>query len=232
MDRPNLRPVPSRPPGSVQPSDALRHVAAELPGLDQSAVAALALVDLAGRTRAEAAVEGGVAPGDLGPALARARTALRRALHPLPGSGWCGRAERLLSDRLDGELDPRGDKVLDVHLDNCPRCVDHDRRLAQAQDGLVQRFVEAYGLDAPAEPAAADAPVLRVVEEETAPPPGANSPPAEPPATREPGARPLFSSVADAGGRVWVSAAGLAVALTILSVLIVILGALGASITF
>jgi hypothetical protein len=31
---------------------------------------------------------------------------------------------------------------------------------------------------------------------------------------------------------VWVSAAGLAVALTILSVLVVILGALGASITF
>ena len=36
--------------------------------------------------------------------LARARKALRRTLAALPGSGWCERAERLISDRIDGAL--------------------------------------------------------------------------------------------------------------------------------
>ena len=196
-------------------------------------VAALALVDLAGRTRAEAAAEAGLAPADLATALAAGRTALRRALHPLPGSGWCARAERLLSDRIDGELDDRGGRVLDTHLDNCPRCVEHDRRLAQAQDGLITRFVAAHGLATAPEPSTGHAPELHVVEPVTEQvPETAAEPEPEPPAARGSHSAPLFSSVVDAGGRIWISAAGLAVALVFLSVLIVILGALGASINF
>ena len=86
-----LRPVPSRPPGPVDPAEAVRHVAAELPALDALAAAALALVDLAGQNRASVASERELSPEELGLALARARTALRRAMHPLPGSGWCAR---------------------------------------------------------------------------------------------------------------------------------------------
>jgi hypothetical protein len=213
MDRPKLRPVPSRPPGPVSRADALAHVAGELPDLDAGAAATLALVDLAGLSRSEAEVD----PD----ALARARTALRRALHPLPGSGWCSRAERLLSDRLDDALDDRGGRVLDAHLANCERCVEHDRRLAQAQAGLVARFVEVHGLAEPADPTAP--PELRVVED---------SPPVAPARAPAPAAAPKVSPVADAGGTIWIGAAGAAVALTILSILIVILGALGASVHF
>ena len=232
MDRPNLRPVPSRPPGRVDPSDAREHVAAELPGLDEHAVAALALVELAGRTHAAAAAEAELPPAELATALAAARTALRRALHPLPGSGWCGRAERLLSDRIDGELGAHGDKLLDVHIDNCPRCVEHDLRLAQARDGLMRRFVEAHDTAAAVAEVVAPAPVLQVVVEEPETGPVAEVPETAPPATKEPRSAPVLSSVAEAGGLAWISAAGLAVALTILSVLIVILGILGASINF
>ena len=58
-------------------------------------------------------------------------------MFPLPGSGWCERAERLISDRLDGALDTRDEARLDVHLRNCPRCVEHERRLVQATDALL-----------------------------------------------------------------------------------------------
>ncbi len=234
MEQPRLRPVPSRPPGPVDPDAAREHVALELPGLAPGPVAALALVDVAGETRAAAAEAAGLTPAELAAALAQARTALRRALHPLPGSGWCGRAERLLSDRRDSELDDRGTRVLDGHLANCPRCVEHDRRLSQARDGLVDRFVAEHIVDEPAlpSPEPANAPViapappeLHVVEAASEPVAAAPEPVAAPKAR-------VLSSVADAGGHAWVSAAGLAVALTILSVLIVILGALGASITF
>ena len=56
------------------------------------------------------------------------------------GRGWCLRAESLLSDRLDDVLDDAGAVRLDVHLRNCPRCVDHERRLIQAQNALVAEF--------------------------------------------------------------------------------------------
>jgi hypothetical protein len=150
-----------------------------LPGLDESAALALALATLAGRSREEIAGEVG---GNVGEAIARGRKALRRSLFPLPGSGWCERAERLISDRMDGELVPPGDARLEVHLRNCGRCVEHERRLAQATDSLVASFVERHPAPVPGtapeskpEQAAPAAP-LRVVE----PPSGrAESPPEE-----------------------------------------------------
>jgi hypothetical protein len=148
-----LRPVPRHPAGPVEPGPAADHVAARLPQLDPLPRDALALVTLSGRTREEAAARLEVSPEELALALARARKELRRSLWPLPGSGWCERAERLVSDRLDGPLDDIGAARLGVHLRNCPRCVDHERRLVQAIDGLVA------GLAGEPEPARAPAPV-------------------------------------------------------------------------
>jgi hypothetical protein len=135
-----LRPVPVAPPTPVDPERAARHVSALLPRLPEVQAKALALVVLAGRTRAEAARDAGVEEGELGRALGFARSALRRSLVPLEGSGWCRRAEGLVSDRLDDALDARGVARLEVHLRNCPRCVEHERRLVQAQNGLVSAF--------------------------------------------------------------------------------------------
>jgi hypothetical protein len=143
MERASLRPVPQRPARPVDPRAALAHVEAKLPDLDDAARQALALVDLAGRTRPQLRAETGIAADELADALARARKALRRAAFPLPGSGWCERAERLLSDQLDGELPDPGPRRLAVHLANCDRCVEHERRLWQARDQLVASFDEA-----------------------------------------------------------------------------------------
>jgi anti-sigma factor RsiW len=74
---------------------------------------------------------------DLSEALARARKELRRTVASLGGSGWCERSERLISDRIDGALADGDVRRLDVHLRNCPRCVEHERRLVQATDALV-----------------------------------------------------------------------------------------------
>jgi anti-sigma factor RsiW len=79
----------------------------------------------------------GIAEEELADSLARARKELRRTLAPLPGTGWCERSERLISDRIDGPLAERDEARLDVHLRNCPRCVEHERRLVQATDALV-----------------------------------------------------------------------------------------------
>ena len=149
MERASLRPVPQRPSGPVEPAEALAHVEATLPGLDDAARQALALVDLVGRTRPQVLAETGIAESDLAEALARARKALRRAAFPLPGSGWCERAERLLSDELDGQLADPGPRRLAAHLANCDRCVEHERRLWQARDQLVAGF-EASRAAAPA----------------------------------------------------------------------------------
>jgi hypothetical protein len=151
MEHAPLRPVPTRPAGPVHPGSALGAVRAALPALDEPEASALALVALAGRPRAEAAIELGVGADELAEALAAARKALRRTLQPLTASGWCERAERLISDRLDGELDERGAARLDVHLRNCARCVEHERRLVQATDALT--------LDAAGAPAAPLSPV-------------------------------------------------------------------------
>jgi hypothetical protein len=166
MERAPLRPVPSRPQGPVDPDRAAGHVSAELPGLDGQAARALALVALVGRPRGEVAVERGVSPNELGELLRRARKELRRSLTPLAGSGWCERAERLISDRMDGGLEPPGPARLEAHLRNCSRCVEHERRLTQATDALVASFAERHGVPQPAEEAAEETgpPALEVVE--------------------------------------------------------------------
>ena len=140
MERAALRLVPHRPSAPVDPAAALAHVGDTLPDLDEAARQAVALVDLVGRTRPEVCAETGVGEAELADALARARKALRRAAFPLPGSGWCERAERLLSDELDGALEDPGPRRLAAHLGNCDRCVEHERRLWQARDQLVLSF--------------------------------------------------------------------------------------------
>jgi Putative zinc-finger len=180
MERASLRPVPQRPSGPVDPAAALAHVGDRLPGLDEAALQALSLVDLVGRTRPEVCAETGIADAELADTLARARKALRRAAVPLPGSGWCERAERLLSDELDGALDEPGPRRLAAHLANCDRCVEHERRLWQARDQLVISFEESRAPAPVPAPEIVDEPdpepvevpdpePLRLVE---APPPG------------------------------------------------------------
>jgi Putative zinc-finger len=150
MQPAHLRPVPSRLAAPGEPGPAASHVAASLPGVSEGHARALSLMALAGRTREEAAAETGASPEELSASLAAARKALRRTLGPLSGSGWCERAERLISDRLDGELGDRDAARLDVHLRNCPRCVEHERKLVQATDALVASFAGAAVEPAPA----------------------------------------------------------------------------------
>src|SRR4051812_35192172 len=98
-----------------------------------------------------------------GQLLYEARKALRRSIFPLSASGWCERAERLLSDRIDGALVPPGPARLDVHLRNCERCVDHERRLSQAREKLVRQFIDLHPESAGAGPADRPVAALRVV---------------------------------------------------------------------
>jgi hypothetical protein len=112
-------------------------VATALPGLDERERTALALVALAGTARPAVAQRLGIGEAELSQSLARGRKELRRTVAALPGSGWCERAEGLISDRIDGALAERDEARLDVHLRNCPRCVEHERRLVQATDALV-----------------------------------------------------------------------------------------------
>ena len=137
MEHAPLRPVPARPPGPVDPATAVREVGSWLPALDPLAAEALALVVLAERPRAEVAVSLEVSAEELGRQVAAARKELRQTLVTLGGSGWCERAEGLISDRLDGVLAGTDVRRLDVHLRNCGRCVEHERRLVQATDALV-----------------------------------------------------------------------------------------------
>jgi hypothetical protein len=121
----------------VDPATALREVGSWLPGLDPPAARALALVVLAERPRAEVATLLDLPEDELGKLLAAARKELRQTMVVLGGSGWCERAEGLISDRLDGPLADTDARRLDVHLRNCGRCVEHERRLVQATDALV-----------------------------------------------------------------------------------------------
>src|SRR4051794_1040891 len=162
MEGTPLRSVPARPPGSIEPAEALAHVEARLPDLDPVAREALLLVALVGRSRAEAAEALGIETAQVADGLASARKALRRTLEPLPADGWCERAERLISDRLDGELTASGAARLDAHLRGCERCETHERRLIQAHTQLVP--ARAGGRVAAATPP----PSLRVVEPELA----------------------------------------------------------------
>ena len=137
MDRAPLRPVPARPAGPVDPAAAIREVARALPALTPIEARAFALVALADRPRPQVAGVLGIEEQELGELLAVARKELRRTITPLAGSGWCERAEGLISDRLDGAPPERDARRLDVHLRNCPRCVEHERRLVQATDALL-----------------------------------------------------------------------------------------------
>jgi hypothetical protein len=137
MERAPLRPVPARPAGPVDPAAAIREVAAALPMLAPLEARALALVALADRPRPQVADLLGIEEQRLGALLAAARKELRQTVTPLRGSGWCERAEDLISDRLDGAVLDRDARRLDVHLRNCPRCVEHERRLVQATDALL-----------------------------------------------------------------------------------------------
>ena len=137
MERAPLRPVPARPAGPVDPAAAIREVARALPALTPIEARALALVALADRPRPQVAGVLGIEEQELGELLAVARKELRRTITPLAGSGWCERAEGLISDRLDGAPPERDARRLDVHLRNCPRCVEHERRLVQATDALL-----------------------------------------------------------------------------------------------
>jgi hypothetical protein len=137
MEHAPLRPVPARPAGPVDPATAVREVGAWLPTSPPLAAEALALVVLSERPRAEVAGSLGVSEEELARVLAAARKELRQTVVTLGGSGWCERAEGLISDRLDGILAGRDTRRLDVHLRNCPRCVEHERRLVQATDALV-----------------------------------------------------------------------------------------------
>jgi hypothetical protein len=116
---------------------ALREVRSWLPALDPPAARALALVVLAERPRAEVAMLLDISEHELRRELAAARKELRQTLVTLGGGGWCERAEGLISDRLDGVLADTDVRRLDVHLRNCSRCVEHERRLVQATDALV-----------------------------------------------------------------------------------------------
>jgi Putative zinc-finger len=137
MEHAPLRPVPARPAGPIDPATAIREVGAWLPTVTPAAARAFALVVLAERPRPEAAASLGVSEGELGELLASARKELRQGIVTLGGSGWCERAEGLISDRLDGALAEGDVRRLDVHLRNCARCVEHERRLVQATDAVV-----------------------------------------------------------------------------------------------
>jgi hypothetical protein len=174
MEQASLRPVPLRPPGPVDPAEASAHVISALPALDEPAARALALVEIAGRSRDQVAGDIEFTPEALATALTRARKELRRTIFPLSASGWCERAETLISDRIDGVLTPPGPARLEAHLRNCDRCVEHDRRLAQARDTLVRDFIDAHPHAEIEKPAA-----LRVVSPQISAVP-------EPPPEREP----------------------------------------------
>ena len=188
MEHAPLRPVPARPAGPVERATAVRELSAWLPELPASAVQALALVALGERPRPEVAATLGVSEPELGELLAAARKELRQTIVVLGGSGWCERAEGLISDRLDGVLAERNVRRLDVHLRNCPRCVEHERRLVQATDALiggVGGFARSPG------PSAEPPPLVEApLEEDSGEEGDTTAAPAEPDAATAPAAAP------------------------------------------
>jgi putative zinc finger protein len=242
MERASLRPVPQRPSGPVDPAEALAHVEGTLPALDDPARRVLALVDLVGRTRPEVVAETGISELDLAESLARARKALRRAAAPLPGSGWCERAERMLSDELDGVLADPGPRRLAAHLANCDRCVEHERRLWQARDQLVLTFDAARAPEPVPEIAAAPDPEpielpdpeLRLVEvpaPEVPPTPGAPEPAEPEPAEPEPAEPvPAAKDPTSVRGLAWAASMAIAVLLAIVSLALTIYAIAGGGI--
>ena len=208
-------------------ADAVRHAGSVLPAAPERERVALGLVVLAGRPRGEVAGRLGLSEDGLSLALAGARKELRRTVAALPGSGWCERAERLISDRLDGALAASSEARLDVHLRNCPRCVEHERRLVQATDALVAGVVPAPGppeLAPVPEPAGDPEPAEPgTVESEAAPRP-APVPESGPMGVPQP-RRPL-RQVAIALS--WQALLAIAILLTVASLALAVAGILGA----
>ena len=231
MEHAPLRPVPARPPGPVEPATAVREVASWLPALDPTAGRALALVVLAERPRAEVAALLDVSEDELGALLAAARKELRQTVVTLGGSGWCERAEGLISDRLDGVLAEGDVRRLDVHLRNCGRCVEHERRLVQATDALViglgGRPAPTAGAPAPlAEALPADDGIEEMVPAEQHPAP------AEPPTENQiaAAAEVLVTKRTRgqiAAGVVWNSMIAISILLALVTIAVTIIGILG-----
>jgi hypothetical protein len=144
MEGTPLRSLPARAPSPVNPVHALAHVEATLPDLAAGAQRALALVDLGDTPRTHAADQLGVPEDELAALLAAGRKALRRTLAALPSDGWCERAERLISDRMDDALPAMGRRRLDAHLRGCGRCATHEKTLVQAHDALVESYMAAH----------------------------------------------------------------------------------------
>lgn len=160
------------------PDRAERQIFAALPELDAVPRRGLALA-LAGVPRAGIASELGLSGVALSEQLARGRKALRRTRVELASGGRCERAERALSDRLDGVLtDPDG-RFLDSHVARCSRCRIHASELTAVLDELEDAFA-APPVEHP-EPARAR---LRVV------PPAPQLPPAPEPPSATPGTVP------------------------------------------
>jgi hypothetical protein len=192
------------------PSDrAERHLFAALPQLDAVPRRGLALA-LAGVPRAGIASELGLSGAALSAELAAGRKAVRRTRVELGSGGRCERAERALSDRLDGVMSELDARFLDAHLARCSRCRTHEAELNAALDELRAGFAEVEPEPeaeppaveaAPEPPAVEPAPPrarLRVVPVPPLLPPApeppaleapaapAPLPPAEPPAEVEP----------------------------------------------
>jgi hypothetical protein len=240
MEHAPLRPVPDRPTEAVSEPEAVARVAAELPQLGERERVALALAALAGAPRPQVAARLGIGAAELADVLAAARKELRRTLSPLPGSGWCERAERLISDRIDGALAEADAPRLDAHQRNCPRCVEHERKLVQATDALMAGAapqpsapVVAHPPVVAQPPVVAEPPALVPAPERTAAP---EPTPAPEPDAAAAGAPPGQPSVAPARrtGRQLVSALGwnalivFAVLLALAALGLALAGALGA----
>jgi hypothetical protein len=234
MEHAPLRPVPARPAGPIDPATAVREVEAWLPTLAPETALALALVVLAERPRAEVAELLALPEPEVGSLLAAARKELRQTMVVLGGSGWCERAEGLISDRLDGTLADREARRLDVHLRNCTRCVEHERRLVQATDALI---AGAGGLSRSSAPLA-DPPALV----EATPPEGSTEEmnPAEAEATAHAPRAEQSAAAAEVlvAGRTrrqiatavaWNSLIAIAIVLTIATIALAIAGILGAN---
>jgi hypothetical protein len=238
MEHAPLRPVPARPAGPVDPASALREVGNWLPALPSPAARALALVVLGERPRSEVAVTLGVSERELSELLAGARKELRRTVVSLGGSGWCERAEGMISDRLDGALAEADIRRLDVHLRNCTRCVEHERRLVQATDALVGGLGGAPRAPVPTPlveaPRPADAAPEEAAAAEAASAAVAVEPASAPPAREEAVAAAAEVLVAArtrrqiAAAVAWNSMIALAILLTLATITLTIAGILGA----
>ena len=236
MEHAPLRPIPARPDGPVEPPVAIAHVRERLPELDGTAATALALADLARLARSALSEAVALESGEAATTLARARRELRRTLVALPASGWCERAELMVSDRLDDALDPERAPVLEVHLRHCDRCVEHERKLVQAIDELAADFTAEHGPGPIAPPAAplvaAVPPELRIVDENESPAPAPPTAAAEPlpspaprPAAQPPVESPDAPPPAELG--VWRALTWLSVATAVVGAILAALGIAG-----